>query len=64
MSSNSEIARVHLAETQFKLRPHLVADRKIALDSPLRVTLDQLLTPETVETLRRMGLIPNKCSLQ
>jgi hypothetical protein len=60
MSSHAEIAQVHKAETKMKLKPHLVKpDVQISRipQGPLSVTLEELLTPETLATLRKMGLV-------
>lgn len=63
MSTMEEIYQVHLEESKHRLRPHLVrpaADSSILRkdkDGRLTVTLAELLTPETVETLRRLRLL-------
>jgi hypothetical protein len=61
MSSHAEIAEVHKAETDFRLKPHLSRLRETIRvkreTGPLRVTLEELLSPETVERLREMRLL-------
>lgn len=62
MSTHAEILDTHRADSQFKLRPHLLpgetrGNRPLIPNHPLSVTLEELLTPETVEKLRDMRLL-------
>lgn len=62
MSTHAEILDVHKAESKLRLKPHLVppleVPQRFRREGPLSVTLEELLTPETVAILRHMMLVP------
>lgn len=60
MSTAADIADVHNAESKLRLKPHLATQSlsfTVVGEGPLRVTLEELLTAETVETLRKLGIL-------
>lgn len=62
MSTHAEILDVHEAESKFRLKPHRHVTRETVRLTPdrdghLRVSLEELLTPETYAKLREMRLV-------
>lgn len=61
MSTQADILDVHKAESKLRLKPHLVVPREVvrfyAMDGPLRISMKELFTEETLERLREMKLL-------